>query len=201
MELTRAEIEREAEDHIALGLLLRKDREEPKKSAVQKVLANPLTIPQKIEKIKEIDEKEDTLSILHVVRQASTQVARGQVSRISRMIKKPIQSCSFFKYIFTEYRRVREFGRKTYVLEARLLPPGIRLDPHLPAFLAKEILTTAAELSLRLDPVVEHGWLHLTPKQYNLLVLLKRLADRVRAVEFARMMEYRSVAPGAVPLP
>jgi len=56
VELTREEIEREADDHIALGLLLRKNREEPKKSAVQKVLSNPLTIPQKIERIKEIDE-------------------------------------------------------------------------------------------------------------------------------------------------
>ncbi len=187
MELTRAEIEREADDHIALGLLLRKEREEPKKSAVQKVLANPLTIPQKIEKIKEIDEKEDALAILHVVRQASAQVARSQVSRISRMIKKTIQSCSYFSFLFTEYRRVRQFGRRSYVLETRLLPPGIRIDPQLPAFLAREILTTAAELSLRLDPVVEHGWLHLTPKQYNLLVLLKRLADRLRTVEFARL--------------
>ncbi len=187
MELTRAEIEREAEDHIELGLLLRKTREEPKKSAVEKVLANPLTVPQKIEKIKEIDEKEDALAILHVVRRASAQAARSQVSRISRMIKKPTQSCSFFTFLFTEYRRVREFGRRSYVLEARFLPPGIRLDPQLPVFLAKEILTTAAELSLRLDPVVEHGWLHLTPRQYNFLVLLKRLADRLRAVEFSRL--------------
>jgi hypothetical protein len=187
VEPTRAEIEREADDHIALGLLLRKDREEPKRNAVQKVLANPLTIPQKIEKIKEIDEKEDTLAILHVVRQASAQVARSQVSRISRMIKKIIQGCSYFKFIFTEYRRVREFGRRSYVLEARLLPPGIRIDPQLPAFLTREILPTAAELSLRLDPVVEHGWLHLTPRQYNLLVLLKRLADRLRAIEFSRL--------------
>ncbi len=187
MELTRAEIEREADDHIALGLLLRKDRIEPKKSAVQKVLSNPLTIPQKIEKIREIDEKEDALAILHVVRQASAQAARSQVSRISRMIKKTTTSCSFFTFIFTEYRRVKEFGRRSYVLEARFLPPGIRLDPQLPAFLAKEILTSAAELSLRLDPVVEHGWLHLTPRQYNLIVLLKRLADRLRAVEFSRL--------------
>ena len=187
MELTRAEIEREADDHIALGLLLRKDREELKKSAVQKVLSNPLTITQKIERIKEIDEKEDALAILHVVRQASSQAARSQISRISRIIKKTTPSCSYFKFLFSEYRRVREFGRRSYVLEARFLPPGIRLDPQLPAFLAKEIITTAAELALRLDPVMEHGWLHLTPREYNLLVLLKRLADRLRAVEFSRM--------------
>lgn len=184
---TRVQIEREADDHIALGLLLRKDREEPKRSAVQKVLAHPLTIPQKIEKIREIDEKEDALGILHVVRQASAQVARSQVSRISRMIKQTPQRFSFLTFIFKDYRRVREFGRRSYVLEARLLPPGIKIDPHLPAFLAKEILPTAAALSLRLAHVVEHGWLHLTPRQYNLLVLLKRLMDRIRAVEFARL--------------
>jgi hypothetical protein len=35
--------------------------------------------------------------------------------------------------------------------------------------------------------VTANGWLHLSPKQYNLLVLLKRLADRVHAFDFTRL--------------
>ena len=51
---TRREIEREAEDHITLGTLLRKERDEPRKRAVEKVLAGNLSVSQKIEKIEGI---------------------------------------------------------------------------------------------------------------------------------------------------
>ena len=183
----RTEIEKEADDHIALGLLLRKERDERKKSAVQKVLASELAVPQKIEKIREIDEKEDALALLHIVRQVGMQSSRGRVSRMSRAVKLPLQRLSYFAFLFKELARVREFGRRSHVLEARLLPPGIRMDPHLTAFLVKEVQPSAAELSHLLAPVIEHGWLSLTPRQYNLLVLLKRLTDRLQAFDFLRL--------------
>ena len=54
--VARREIEKEAENHIALGRLLRKERAEPRKTAVKKILASELSVPQKIEKIREVDE-------------------------------------------------------------------------------------------------------------------------------------------------
>lgn len=183
----RTEIEKEAEDHIALGLLLRKDRDEQKKNAVQKVLASDLGVPDKIGKIREIDEKEDALALLHIVRQVGTQGSRRKISQASRTIKRPQQGLSHLAFLFRDYNRVQEFGRRTHVLEARLFPPRARMDPHLPRFFAKEIQPSAAELSARLRPVMEHGWMYLTARQYNLTALLKRLADRLQGFDFLRL--------------
>lgn len=183
----RTEIEKEADDHIELGLLLRKHRDDNKKNAVQKVLASELTASQKIDKIKEIDEKEDALAVMHIVRQIGAQVPRGKVSRLSRTIKRPLQRLSYPAFLFREYMKVRDFGRRSHVLEAHLLPPGVRVDPHMKTFLVQELHPSAVELSRRLSPVMEHGWLYLTPRQYNYVVLLKRLADRLQAFDFSQL--------------
>ncbi len=178
---------READDHIALGLLLRKDRQDPKKSAVQKVLSSGLSTAEKVDKIREIDDKQDNVGVLRVLRQASAQAARGQISRISRAIKQPVQGLSYFTFLLREYGRVRQFGRRTHVLEAGIWPPGIKLDPNLPSFLVKQVQAWGSELSTRLQAVVEHGWLHLTPRQFNHVVLVKRLADRIHSFDFLHL--------------
>ena len=151
------------------------------------MLASELTAAQKIDKIREIDEKQDALAVLHIVRQIGAQVPRGKVSRLSRTIKSPLQRLSYLSFLFREYMRVRDFGRRSHVLEARVLPPGVRVDPHMRTFLVQELQPSAAELSRRLSPVMEHGWLYLTPRQYNLVVLLKRMADRLQAFDFSQL--------------
>jgi hypothetical protein len=181
------EIAREADAHIALGILLRKDREEPKSSAVRKVLSSSLSTAQKVEKIREVDEKQDNIGVLHVVRKASAQAARGQISRFSRLVKQPIQGFSYFAFLLREYGRVRQFGRRTHVLDTTILPPGIRLDPNLPSFLVKQVQALASELSPRLKTILDHGWVHLTPRQYNHVVLLKRLSDRIQGFDFLHL--------------
>ena len=187
LEPARTEIEREADDHIALGLLLRKDRDEQKKSAVSKVLASELTVAQKIEKIREIDEKEDTLALLRIVRQVGAQSSRGYASRVSRSIKRPLQRLSWIAFLFRELPRVREFGRRSHILRTRFMPPGVRMERRLREFFVRELQPSAVELSRLLAPVAEHGWLYLTPRQYNLLVLLKRLLDRIQAFDPLRL--------------
>jgi hypothetical protein len=186
-QVANAEIAREADAHIALGILLRKDRPEPKRSAVQKVLSSSLSTAQKVEKIRQVDEQQDAISVLHVVRQASAQAARGQISRFSRLVKQPIQGCSYLTFLFREYGRVRQFGRRTHALDATLWPPGIRLDPNLPSFLVTQVQAWATELSPRLKVVTDQGWVHLTPRQYNHVVLLRRLSDRIQAFDFVHL--------------
>jgi hypothetical protein len=182
-----AELTREADNHIALGLLLRKDRQEPKKSAVQQVLSSALTTAEKVDKIREIDDKTDGVGVLRVLRQASAQAARGQISRISRAIKQPGRRLSYFSFLLREYGKVQQFGRRTHVLDAGIWPPGIKLDPNLPSFLVKQVQAWGSELKTRLQGVVEHGWLHLTPRQYNHVVLVKRLADRIASFDFLHL--------------
>jgi hypothetical protein len=106
---------------------------------------------------------------------------------MSRAVKRPLQRLSYFAFLFKELSRIRGFGRSSHVLEARLIPPGIRMDPRLKTFFLKEVQPAAVELARQLAPVLEHGWLFLTPRQYNLLVMLKRLAERLQAFDFLRM--------------
>ncbi|MGA2642343.1 MAG: hypothetical protein ABSG21_15745, partial [Spirochaetia bacterium] len=176
-----------ADDHVTLGDLLRKERAEPRRSAVHRVAAQPLTVTQKIEAIRSIDERGDAVGVLQVVRAASAQAARNYAGRISLTIKKEIPVRSYFRFLFTDFFRVRKFGRRSYVLDARILPPGMRVSPGLIDFLSTEIHDAGRELAVCLIPAVTQGWLYLTPKNYNLLVILKRLADRVQVFDFTRL--------------
>lgn len=110
--------------------------------------------------------------------------ARANLRRLSRAIKAPIETQPYVTFLLRDYRRVREFGRRTHVLDTRLLPPGIRMDPRSAGFFEIHLKAWTKELSLWLSRVVEHGWLYLTPRQYNLVALLKRLSDRITAFDF-----------------
>ncbi len=113
--------------------------------------------------------------------------ARAQVSHVSRAIKPAIETRSYLAFLFREYSRVREFGQRTHVLAAGVWPPGMTLDMMLTAFLVQQVQDWAGELARRLAPVLESGWIYLTPRQYNLVALLKRLCDRLQAFDFSRL--------------
>jgi hypothetical protein len=185
--ISRREIEKEADDNIALGRLLRKDRDELKKKAVDRVLATDLRIPQKIEKIEEIDEKQEALEIEGIVQRAYLQAVRRQFVRIRNSIKAPQKSVPYLRYMLKERRRIHDFGRKTHVLETPFLPPGIRPNRELRNFYVRDLQNWSAEISHRLELITEHGWLHLTPLQYNLVVLLKSLADKCLTFDFIHL--------------
>jgi hypothetical protein len=183
----RREIEKEAENHIALGLLLRKERQEPKRSAVQKVLASDLSVPQKIEKIRELDEMEAGQDVGLVVRQAAAQAVRRRIFKLTQTVKEVPKPVPFFSYLFREYSRIREFGRRTRVLEAGVWPPGVRADPEIRGFFVAKLQLWAIALAPRLTLVAEQGWLHLTPAHYNHVMLLRRLVERIQGFDFVHL--------------
>jgi len=185
--VSHGEIEKEADDNIALGRLLRKDRREEKAKAVERILATDLRIPQKIEKIQEIDEKEGEEEVERIVQRAYLQAVRRQFVKIRDAVKAPQKSISYLPYLLKERKRVREFGRETHVLETRFLPPGIRVNRELRDYFVRYLQNWTAELSPRLKLITEQGWLHLTPLQYNLVVLLKALADKLLAFDFVHL--------------
>ena len=113
--------------------------------------------------------------------------ARTHVSRVSRAIKPVIETRSYVAFLLRERSRVREFGSRTHVLAAGLWPPGVTLDAQLTAFLSQQVQPWATDLSSRLAPVLENGWLYLTPRQYNLLALLSRLCGRLSAFDLGRL--------------
>lgn len=110
--------------------------------------------------------------------------ARDNLRRFSRTIKAPIETQPYVAFLMRDYRKVRDFGRRTHVLDTRLLPPGIRMDPRTCGHFELHLKAWTKELSAWLARVVEHGWLYLTPRQYNLVALVKRLADRITAFDF-----------------
>ena len=57
----------------------------------------------------------------------------------------------------------------------------------MPMFLVRQVQAWATELFPRLKLVTDHGWVHLTPRQYNHVVLLKRLCDRIRVFDFLHL--------------
>jgi hypothetical protein len=185
--ISRREIEKEADDNIALGRLLRKERDELKKLAVERILATDLRIPQKIEKIQEIDEKQEAQEIEKIVQRAYLQAVRRQFVRLRNAVKAPQKSIPYLRYMLRERRRIHDFGRRTHVLGTPFLPPGIRTNRELRNFLVRDLQNWSAEISHRLELVTEHGWLHLTPRQYNLVVLLKSLADKCLAFDFVHL--------------
>jgi len=184
--VSHREIEKEADDNIALGRLLRKDREEEKTKAVERILSTDLRIPQKIEKIQEIDEKEGE-EVERIVQRAYLQAVRRQFVKIRDAVKVPQKSVSYLPYLFKERKRVREFGKETHVLETRFLPPGIRVNRELRDYFVRSLQNWAADLSPRLNLITEQGWLHLTPLQYNLVVLLKALTDKLLVFDFVHL--------------
>ena len=184
--VSHREIEKGADDNIALGRLLRKDREEEKTKAVERILSTDLRIPQKIEKIQEIDEKEGE-EVERIVQRAYLQAVRRQFVKIRDAVKASQKSVSYLPYLLKERKRVREFGKETHVLETRFLPPGIRVNRELRDYFVRSLQNWAADLSPRLNLITEQGWLHLAPLQYNLVVLLKALTDKLLVFDFVHL--------------
>jgi hypothetical protein len=186
----RREIERQAEDHVTLGLLLRQPREESKRRAVDNILAASLNLAQKIERIRAVDAQQTEEGLEQVVRQARSQESLKRIAQLQRSIKLAQQSLSYLSFLFSQYGRFRAFAARTRVLQTSLWPPGVWPSQGLRAFFVGQVQAWAAELSPLLQPAVEHGWLYLTPLQYNLVVLLKRLSDRLLSFDFVHL-EYR----------
>jgi hypothetical protein len=187
----RARIDREAEGQIQLGQLLRAQRPAAAQAAAERIAASALSVAMKIERIRTIDALKDHQAINETVRQTTAQAARLQAAREQRALKRPQKACSFLRFLFRERVRLTEFGRKTHVLETTFLPPGVRPARDLQGFFVRSLQAWAAGLSPSLKGLLEHAWLYLTPFQYNLLALLRKLCDRVLTFDFVHL-DYRS---------
>jgi len=201
MRINRRRIEKEAEDHIALGLLLRKRRSPQRREEVERILAGPQSVAQKVDRIKRLDAEPEAGQPKEADEPAQepeagervqeTELRAGPAERAERpaaqRIKATPPAASFWAFLFRELPRLRAFGRRTHTLLVTLLPPAARPDPALKGFLTRTLQPWAVELSQRLKPVLELGWLHLTKRQYNWVVVLARLAERIVAVDFTHL--------------
>jgi hypothetical protein len=108
-----------------------------------------------------------------------------RVWRNRRSVKLNPSNASLFRYLFVEYRKIRAFGNITHVLFPRLIPSGMRLSGDVGATFAKHLQPWAVELLRALSYILRSGWPFLSKKEYNLLVMLNKLCEKISSTDFA----------------
>jgi hypothetical protein len=199
----RTEIEDEARSFITLGVLLQKQRNPIQKREVEKILRSSLATNAKIERIRAVDQSSDANAAQVRPNKAAgfdktNRKQRGGNGRQSvpksRAAKKALSRASIFHYLFREFRDIRKFGRRTLTLDAIAFPPQIKLNSNLSSFLTKIHQRSAKDLWLFLNRVESRGWLYLTKRGYNLLMLMRELcSDLVSTSFFFRKYDQRNV--------
>lgn len=199
----RTEIEDEARSFITLGVLLQKQRTATRKREVERIVHSNLSTNAKIERIRAIDQSADGPSkegsparpggLKKTTRAGARGSARQPVPK-NRIAKRPLSRASFFHYLFKEFREIKKFGRRTLTLDAIVFPPQIKLHGNLSAFLTKIHQRSAKDLWLFLNRVESRGWLYLTKRGYNLLMLMRELcSEMVSTSFFFRKYDQRNV--------
>jgi len=188
-------IRKEATAHIELGMLLRKDRDEEQKKEVEKILKSNRSIEEKIRQIKKVDSLDQSRD------QAQTIPAAGRVlplryrfSMMQSVIKRPYLRQPYFRFLFYHSKNIFRFCRATGALSFVLLPPRIKLNKRMGAFITEVLRPTAKELLRLCDLVLETGWQILTKKEYNLIIILKRQARLISTLNLNQQhYKYRNL--------
>jgi hypothetical protein len=99
-------------------------------------------------------------------------------------IKTQLSQASIFRFIFREYKKIRSFGEESHVLYSNVLPSSISLNKDIGKSFGKHLQPTARELVKVLDRILKNGWFYLFKTEYNLLVVLKALCERIVSINF-----------------
>ena len=197
----RTEIEDEARSFITLGVLLQKQRNPVQKREVERILRSSLGTNAKIERIRAVDQANEpgaARSPRSPRFEKAARKSRGTDGRHAvpknREAKKPLSRSSLFHYLFREFREIRKFGRRTLTLDAIAFPPQIKLNANISSFLTKIHQRSAKDLWMFLNRVENRGWLYLSKRGYNLLMLMRELcSDLVATNFFFRRYDQRNI--------
>ncbi len=181
----KEEINKEAEAHIALGLLLRKERSEEKKRAVEEIFQSDLSVIEKAEEIRKSDGDVANKALPEEETGEIEQPAALPFSRVREMIKIPYKRVSYFTFLFDEYKKMKVFGKNTHIFNLVFFPPNVRLNPEIRSFIRKYLQPWAVDLLRITSFVLEIGWYYLQKKEYNLLVVFHKLCQRIVATNFS----------------
>jgi hypothetical protein len=180
----------EAEDIITLGQLLKRQRNEERRIAVDEIVASVLTVREKIQEIHKLDaggtqsiEGEDAGA-------RRTRPLRYRVPALIDILKKPYAKLPYFAYLFGDYRRILSFGKFTLVFTPVRILPDVKLSQAVPLLLSRELRQWAAELSEIVTLGLEDGWHYLRKIEYNLLVVMKQLCEKILSINF-NLFDYK----------
>ena len=175
----------EAEDIITLGQLLKRSRNEEQRRAVDGIVASSLTVREKIQEIQKLDAggEQDTGDDGDEMRR--TRPLRYRLPALADILKKPYSRLPYLSYLFGDYRRILSFGRVTGVLEPAHFLPDVCLRRDVLPFLNKELTQWAGELNQIISEGLEHSWHYLRKGEYNILVVMKQLCEKIQSTSFS----------------
>ena len=93
-----------------------------------------------------------------------------------------VRSPSIFGYLMKEHGLLRAFGERTGLLVSSLLPPRPKLLSRLRNVVDEHYVVRAHELIRVCGAVLEESWRYLGRYEYNLLVVVHRLIDKLRSL-------------------
>jgi len=109
----------------------------------------------------------------------------GRVWKNRRSIKPFHTQASYFRYLFLEYRKIRYFGNVTHIFLPRIVPSGIQLSRDVGTTFTTYLQPWSVELFEILSSVLSTGWRYLDKKEFNLLVVLKKLCEKIVKTDFS----------------
>lgn len=178
---------REPDTLIRLGKLLRRRRSPEQRRAVEEILSSTVSSSEKVRLVTEIDRKAQPgdqnsreTRRHYVGTPEDDATGRSVRPRKPPRVKAPLTRQGYFAFLFRARLRIREFGRTTNTIEAGGFPPSVRLSPNVSAFFSGFVKPSAQDIRVILTRLMDNAWMHLTKRDYNLLVLL---------IDFCRTIE------------
>jgi hypothetical protein len=124
----------------------------------------------------------------------ATNVVTGEAARngkaeagareFGRAIKAPQTRSSFLKFLFYEYKKIRDFGSDRHIIYPKMLPPTLQLNADAPTFITKDLQPLSIDLYKVLTHVLKRRWSQLHKQEYNAIVLLKKLCEKIALTNF-----------------
>ncbi len=137
---------------------------------------------------KTLPEKKETECIIDIVSKEAAEEVKNHRHRITqnrKMLKPHIEKSTFFKFLFTERKKIRNFADKTGLITFKVFSPNVFLNPAVLKKFPDELQTIALELTVSLKKITDMGWHYLDKRDYNLLILLHKLCRELTLINFS----------------
>jgi len=83
-------------------------------------------------------------------------------------IKHNIKKNNFFIFLFSDYRKIRDFGRNTNLAYSKLIPPSFHFYNDVVKNFIYPIQKEALFIAEYMTIVLDNGWLYLNKRDYNI---------------------------------
>lgn len=200
-------LDKEGELYLELGRLLTIKRSKENNEIIKNIISSKLDLDEKIKKINELDSAANKGSGLHLLRKKrekkkgkkevknnldifnSEEVSyklldRGYFTPLTnkekrKYLKSYIKEISFFNFFFQEFKQITRFAQRTHVIEYKYFLPGIKMSRNIENYFQKIIQKNADQLIHYLKQIEAEGWEVLTKFEYNLIMELKKLCEKI----------------------